>query len=90
MDNDGKVNDVVLPEKAVVKPVYEKGLLNGVTVLEIKGAARLENGPAGPRETPARLKAIPYHAWNNRGLSPMTVWLPREAQSVGLARGDAK
>ena len=39
--------------------------LGGVTVLEIKGAS----GKA--------LTAIPYFSWNNRGLAPMTVWLPR-------------
>jgi DUF1680 family protein len=40
-------------------------LLGGVTVLEIKGS----NG--------APLTAIPYFSWDNRGLAPMTVWLPR-------------
>jgi hypothetical protein len=40
-------------------------LLGGITVLEIKG----HNAPP--------LTAIPYYAWNNRGLAPMAVWLPR-------------
>jgi hypothetical protein len=42
-------------------------LLGGVTVLVIKGAAG------------APLTVIPYFAWNNRGLAPMTVWLPETA-----------
>jgi DUF1680 family protein len=40
-------------------------LLGGVTVLEIKGSSG------------APLTAIPYFSWDNCGLAPMTVWLPR-------------
>jgi len=43
-----------------------KDLLGGVTVLTYAGAA------SGPPFT-----AIPYFAWNNRGLAPMAVWLKR-------------
>jgi DUF1680 family protein len=39
--------------------------LGGVTELEIGGS----------RSAP--LAAIPYFAWNNRGLAPMAVWLPQ-------------
>ena len=33
-DNNGKVSDLVVPENAVFKPVYEPHLLDGVTVLK--------------------------------------------------------
>ena len=46
----------------------QPALLGGVTVLEIKGH------DARP------LTAIPYFAWNNRGLAPMAVWLPQPAK----------
>ena len=46
----------------------QPALLGGVTVLEIKG-----------HDTPP-LTAIPYFAWNNRGLAPMAVWLPQPAK----------
>jgi DUF1680 family protein len=39
-------------------------LLGGVTVLEIRDGANATT-------------AIPYFAWNNRGLAPMAVWLRR-------------
>jgi len=39
--------------------------LGGITELEIRGS----------RSAP--LTAIPYFAWNNRGLAPMAVWLPQ-------------
>jgi DUF1680 family protein len=39
----------------------------GLTVLRLEGAAA------------APVTAIPYFAWNNHGLAPMAVWLPRAA-----------
>ena len=60
-------------------------LLGGVTA--IKGQARrLQDGngrgalylEAGQeREEDLDITLIPYYAWNNRGISEMTVWLPR-------------
>jgi hypothetical protein len=44
---------------------WQPALLGGVTVLDITGHATRP------------LLAIPYFAWNNRGLAPMTVWLPQ-------------
>jgi len=45
-------------------------LLGGVTVLSIDGAVI-----AGVDGGAKAIEAIPYFAWNNRGLAPMTVWL---------------
>jgi len=42
----------------------EPNLLGGVTTLSLQG------------RTGGLLTAIPYYAWNNRGLAPMKVWLP--------------
>ena len=44
----------------------EPKLLGGVTKLKIKAASGVA------------LTAIPYYAWDNRGLTPMTVWLPEK------------
>jgi DUF1680 family protein len=47
---------------------------------------------------PARVKAVPYYAWANRGVGPMRVWLPRAepaepgksvAGTSGAARSDS-
>jgi DUF1680 family protein len=59
-------DDAVVPESAKVQPQSRPDLLGGVTVLQIDRGATL---PA--------LTAIPYYAWNNRGLAPMAVWLKR-------------
>jgi DUF1680 family protein len=32
--------------------------------------------PAPPAQVPARLVAVPYYLWSNRGTGTMTVWLP--------------
>ncbi|HEY5910417.1 MAG TPA: beta-L-arabinofuranosidase domain-containing protein, partial [Verrucomicrobiae bacterium] len=76
VDNNGSVSDCVLPQKASVKPVMNKALMGGITVLSISGAQRAGK-PAGDQlpATAAKLTAIPYALWNNRGLSPMEVWV---------------
>jgi DUF1680 family protein len=44
----------------------EPRFLGGVTKLKIEAAGGVA------------LTAIPYYAWDNRGLTPMTVWLPEQ------------
>ncbi|SPE59555.1 conserved exported hypothetical protein [Verrucomicrobia bacterium] len=80
VDNDGSVANLVLTEAAKVKPVKEKSL-NGVVVLDIRDAERGQRTPPGAwvYET-VRARAIPYEVWDNRGLSPMQVWLLSESR----------
>ena len=80
LDNDGKLADLFLPATATCTAAARTDLLGGVTVLNLSGAARRTE--AG--EVPVALTAIPYAFWNNRGLSPMRVWLPRDAAKVPL------
>jgi DUF1680 family protein len=82
MDNNGSVFDIVLPAAAQATPSFKQGLLGGVTVLDITGARRIVRSEAGLIATSANLMAVPYASWNNRGLSPMTVWLGRDAEHV--------
>jgi uncharacterized protein len=83
IDNEGSVFDVALPASAKAAPVYKADLLGGVTVLDVSGATRiLRKDGGGIEEKPVRLTAIPYASWNNRGLSPMAVWLGRDAEHV--------
>jgi len=71
-----------LPADAELKPVVEKGLLGGVTV--IKGFAGVAAKPDWnnqlyqplPNTRRIELTAIPYYAWDNREAGPMKVWLP--------------
>ncbi len=61
---------LAVPATAKISAGFRPELLGGVTVLTLDG---VESTGAG-RLT---LEAIPYFAWNNRGLAPMTVWFPR-------------
>ncbi|MCY3865306.1 MAG: glycoside hydrolase family 127 protein [Chloroflexi bacterium] len=77
--------DVYAPDDMGLTASREDQLLGGV--MAIKGVARhiterngsnalyLEAGDE--READLNITLIPYYAWNNRGISEMTVWLPR-------------
>jgi hypothetical protein len=39
--------------------------------------------------TPARLAAIPYQAWGNRGVRAMRVWVPLSVNPSDSLPGDA-
>lgn len=57
--------NLTVAANAEAEPVVKPELLGGVTTLMIARAG----------EKP--VMAIPYYAWNNRGLAPMAVWLKR-------------
>jgi len=83
VDNEGGVFNVVLPLGAKVTAKYRADLLGGVTVLNITKAERVALSQDGKLTTqPAKLTAIPYAVWANRGLSPMAVWLARDAATA--------
>ncbi|MDB6095364.1 MAG: hypothetical protein JWM32_2926 [Verrucomicrobia bacterium] len=63
VDSTVAPGSVTLSAKARITPVAHRDRLGGVTTLEVEDGAT------------ARFTAIPYYAWNNRGLSPMAVWL---------------
>jgi DUF1680 family protein len=79
-----KVSDVVLPRGVELKRRFDAGLLGGVVVLD--GMAEAVSEPAWgkqlyrdlpePRPRPVAVRLIPYYAWDNRGPSEMTVWMP--------------
>lgn len=78
VDNAESLTGLVLPAEAVIRSSHEPAKLGGVTTLTIEGALRIARSDDGAvRQTSVQLKAIPYATWNNRGLSPMAVWLPR-------------
>lgn len=81
VDNGGSVFDAVLPVGAKIKPEYRSDFLGGVTVLKIDDARKAGLSNSGKIEAkPANLIAIPYATWNNRGLSPMCVWMARDVE----------
>lgn len=81
-----RMQEVAISADAELTAVHDDTLLGGVTVIEAMGEANA----AGDWErrlyrpvqhsavsSPAPLRLIPYYAWANRGLSEMTVWIPR-------------
>lgn len=78
LDNAGTVFDIALPENARISAEHRKDLLGGVTVLNVSRAAKVSRTESGELASkPAKLTAVPYAVWANRGLSPMTVWVAR-------------
>ncbi|WP_420400478.1 glycoside hydrolase family 127 protein [Flagellimonas sp.] len=78
------INEVVIPQDITFQSRFDKNLLAGSTVLE--GEAEIfQNSdwsntlykPLSKREfKKTKIQLIPYFAWNNRGKTDMSVWLP--------------
>jgi DUF1680 family protein len=84
IDNGPGLHTMLLPRDAKLKADFDKELLGGTPVVDVKGMKEIE--PEGalyhqkvPDLTPARLRFIPYARWANRGENEMTVWV-RELQ----------
>lgn len=83
IDNDDSVFDIALTSDAQVTPAHKPELLGGATLLNVTGAQRVTLQKNGELTVePSDAVAIPYALWNNRGLSPMGVWLGRDAEHV--------
>lgn len=80
-----KISDVRAPAGIKFLARFDRRLLGGVVVLDGKvmtTAAENWNGKLYREVTPEKfqtnnVKFIPYFAWQNRGPSEMSVWLPR-------------
>ncbi|MCE5184871.1 MAG: glycoside hydrolase family 127 protein [Planctomycetaceae bacterium] len=81
---DVRLEDVAVRPSDKLQARYAKDLLAGVTTLHAKGY-RIDGQPWDQRlYRPVSTKAarqidirlIPYYAWDNRGHSEMSVWLP--------------
>ena len=70
VDNFGKVSHLALAPDSPFKSTFQAHMLQGVVVLTGQ-SIRLDNSSA---EQPFR--AVPYYAWNHRGVGEMAVWLP--------------
>ncbi|HEY3757504.1 MAG TPA: beta-L-arabinofuranosidase domain-containing protein [Opitutaceae bacterium] len=72
LKGDRPIDELQIPPDASVRPVKGPTNLDGVTELEIQNV-KDRSFPSEPART---ITAIPYFAWDNRGLVPMAVWLP--------------
>lgn len=81
-DNAGQLHRITLPRTAEIEAHPEPNLLGGVVTLSATGsretAENWDNGlyrTEAPAIEQAKLKAVPYYAWDNRDPGEMVVWL---------------
>jgi DUF1680 family protein len=84
LPDGASASEIHLARDIQLTPRYDAGLLGGVVVLEgdgyrvhndaLDGALYSEIGGETVDTVPIWL--IPYYAWNNRGETEMTVWMP--------------
>lgn len=80
---DSSVQNIVVDKHAAVNAIFKPALLNGVTILEMKGSsAKRQLNSDELVHTTQTVTAIPYYAWANRGPADMTVWIPYEASAA--------
>ena len=78
-DNEHPVSHYFISSTGAEEQVsaFSEGIMKDIPSIEIEAAAAtLEE------EIPAKLKLIPYYAWNNRGDKAMNVWFARDAATV--------
>ncbi len=74
---DGKVLNLLLPDKAAISAEFRADLLGGVEILRGEALSlRWTEGHKIEKEK-VEFTAIPYYAWANRGPGQMAVWLAR-------------
>lgn len=86
VDNGANLADIRLARRPGLKARFDARLLGGVTAITGAGVRRDTANwrnqlyrPVGlSKEKTMRIKAIPYYAWNNRGVGEMIVWIRPE------------
>ncbi len=79
-NKDSVVQNIVVDTNSVVNVSFNAGMLNGINVLTMQGAAAKRQLGSNELITASqKVTAIPYYAWNNRGAGEMEVWIPYTA-----------
>lgn len=75
IDNDGNISNLVVDSHSKLQYVFEPNLLNGIGTIQ-GNILRAQRGPDKTITTrAAKIVAIPFYAFGNRGGSEMSVWL---------------
>ena len=62
---------------------FDEGVMSGITNITLQASAMLDDGAEEMNTVDAKLKLIPYYAWNNRGNNvTMNVWFARDVQTA--------
>ncbi len=79
---NGRVRNLMLPDKEPLTAEFKPGLLNGVTVVKGKALALAYDSQGKITKSKQEFTAIPYYAWANRGRGEMIVWIPNTEASA--------
>ncbi|MCF1715043.1 glycoside hydrolase family 127 protein [Flavihumibacter sp. RY-1] len=84
-DNNNAAWNIVLPDKPSFTVSYRADLLGGINVINFSAPVTSIGADRKTVQTNLQtVTAIPYFSWNNRGASPMQVWLPVYVEEVKL------
>jgi DUF1680 family protein len=82
-DNGGNLPAIFIDTRQKPEESYEEDLLGGITTISLRGKRLTEDewqdgalyaGRANRFED-TKLRAVPYHCWNNREPGEMLVWM---------------
>jgi DUF1680 family protein len=84
VDNNGKTNNLVVPDYTRFTTEFKADLLNGVTVLNAEVPAVIIENANSISTVKQKFTAIPYYSWANRGQGEMMVWFPTAIKGIEL------
>ena len=78
-------NGLFVPQNTSFQVTYEPQLLGGVNTIQFEAPIVALDPNSGLVSTQIqKVKAIPYYTWNNRGKSPMMVWMPEKVTQLRI------
>jgi DUF1680 family protein len=78
-------NGLFVPQNTTFQVSYEPQLLGGVNMIQFEAPIVALDPNSGLVSTQKqKVKAIPYYTWNNRGKSPMMVWMPEKVTEIKI------
>jgi len=83
-DNEGQAFHFIVPENTHYQASYNPNLLGGIVTINFTAPALQVLHGTQVETVSKNITAIPYFLWNNRGPSPMQVWLPRKFEVVRI------
>lgn len=82
--DNGNIDQVMISEDMVFRQEFVPTLLNGVMTLKAADATCLLVNGNNVATSKRSVLAIPYYAWNHRGVGSMAVWMPDQIKQVRI------
>jgi DUF1680 family protein len=76
------VFNIIIDKDAKLSSEFREDLLNGVQVITGETKALALDKEGKKQIIKEKFTAVPYYAWNNRGLGQMAVWLASDAKAA--------